>query len=381
MIRELFQRGLSEKVFPAAQAVVVHRGEVIFDEAVGEASPTTLFDLASLTKVISTTSLFLKAWATGKLGPDTRVGRFVPEAKSAQATIADLLLHRSGLPGFIPYFARVMPAVPELFNEQTPRAVWDEVHKEIINTAFAATPQVEGPRQAVYSDVGFIQLGEILAHVLGAPLDALFEDHVRKPLGLSSIHFRRISDRLPIGDVARTGSTRPREPAPGQEKLWTPFPSHDSRLGEVDDDNAWVLDGVSGHAGLFGTARDVARFGQSVLDELAGRNRIALAPLWDIAVQPDSKTEGSTRALGFDTPSAVGSTAGRYIGNLAPGAFGHLGFTGCSLWIDRGRALVIALISNRVAFGRTPENMPRFRAFAPRFHDAIVESLGLDKTS
>ena len=140
MIRELFQSGLTDRVFPAAQAVVIHQGKTIFDEAVGEASPTTLFDLASLTKVISTTSLFMKAWATGKLGPDTRVGRFAPEAKSAHATIADLLLHRSGLPAFVPYFARVMPAVPELFNEQTPRSVWDEVHKEIVNTVFAATP-------------------------------------------------------------------------------------------------------------------------------------------------------------------------------------------------------------------------------------------------
>lgn len=367
-LQQALDEGVEKHVFPMAQAVVMHEGRVVFDGSSGGATAETIFDLASLTKVISTTSLFMNAWAGGKLGPETKVARFFPQAKSGEAnvTVADLLYHRSGLPAFVPYFARVMPAVPELFLADTPRAVWDEVRNEIIASVFSAGLRAAPAAEAVYSDVGFIQLGEILQLALGGELDALFAERVAKPLGLTSLRFRRVSDRLPTDSrIAPTGKNRPRDPAPGQEKLWEPFPAVPSRAGEVDDDNAWVLDGVAGHAGLFGTARDVAAFGNSLLSQDA-------QPLVRLALERDSKTPGSTRAMGFDTPDEKASSAGRHIGNVSPGAVGHLGFTGTSLWIDRGRRLVVALLSNRVALGR--DNV-LIRQFRPAFHDAVVESL------
>lgn len=375
-IRDTLEAGISERVFPSAQAVVLHRGQRVFDATVGDTRCETRFDLASLTKVICTTTLFMRAWATGKLGPETRVGRFFPDAKSAHVTIADLLCHRSGLPAFVPYFARVMPAVPELFNDDTPRRVWDEVRREILSAVFAASPRSQPGEHAVYSDVGFIQLGELLSRVFDQPLDDAFDQHVAAPLGLAA-RFRRISARAAATDIAPTGALRPREPAPGQEKLWEPFPQVPTRAGEVDDDNAWVLDGVAGHAGLFSTAMDVARFGQAVLEELGGKNAIAPAPLWQLALARDSRTPDSSRACGFDTPSKP-SSAGRFIGNLMPGAVGHTGFTGTSLWIDLGRSLVVALVTNRVAYGRANQQMLSFR---PRFHDAVVQALGLEVLS
>src|SRR5690349_8783228 len=156
--------------------------------------------------------------------------------------------------------------------------------------------------------------------------------------------------------------------------MWPPFPTHPSPPGEVDDDNAWVLDGVAGHAGLFGTAADVARFGQVLLDELEGASKLAPAPLWRRAFAVDARTPGSTRALGFDTPSATGSSAGRWIGKVAPGAVGHTGFTGVSLWVDLARKLVVALCTNRTFLGRAEV---RIKDFRPTFHDRVVETLGL----
>jgi CubicO group peptidase (beta-lactamase class C family) len=132
---------------------------------------------------------------------------------------------------------------------------------------------------------------------------------------------------------------------------------------------------VAGHAGLFGTARDVARFGQAILEDLEGANRLASASFWQRALAPDRQTPGSTRAMGFDTPSPPGSTEMSAAGRLMAGstAFGHTGFTGTSLWVDGPRKLSVALCTNRTLLGRANVAI---RAFRPRFHDAVVESLG-----
>jgi CubicO group peptidase (beta-lactamase class C family) len=137
----------------------------------------------------------------------------------------------------------------------------------------------------------------------------------------------------------------------------------------VDDDNAWAMDGVAGHAGLFSTAQDVAHFGQAVLEELEGAGRLAPPESWQRALTREATVPGSTRALGFDTPSAEGSSGGRH---LSARAVGHLGFTGTSLWVDPARALVVALLSNRTLPGR--HNLG-IRDFRPRFHDCVAALL------
>jgi CubicO group peptidase (beta-lactamase class C family) len=178
--------------------------------------------------------------------------------------------------------------------------------------------------------------------------------------------------------VAPTGRTRPREPAPGQEGLWEPFAPHPSPAGEVDDDNAFVMDGVAGHSGLFGTAADLAAFGQAILDDWAGAGRLAPADRWAVTLARDAATLGSTCALGFQTrlPGDLEeSSAGRLVGAEPPGAVGHLGFTGTSLWVDLARGLVVALCTNRVA-GPRGRTEVRIREFRPRFHDAAVEAIG-----
>ncbi|MCE9673809.1 beta-lactamase family protein [Myxococcus stipitatus] len=379
VLQTLLDEAVGIGVFPAAQAVVLHRGVQVFGGVAGKASGDTRFDLASVTKVLSTTALFVRLWTEGKVGPDTLVSRYFPGTPVGDAgvTVADLLYHRSGLPPFVPFFAQALTAHPTLLDADCPAALRARVRDEVLQAA-ATTPLAAAPRTvSAYSDVGFILLGEILARAAGAPLDTLFSRHIAEPLGLSA-RFHRLTDFPIDGTTAPTGATRPREPAPGQEGLWKDVPSAPTRPGEVDDDNAWVMDGVAGHAGLFGTAVDVARFGQAVLADCTGSSAVlAPAPLWYRALATDPLVPGSTRSMGFDSPSKGVSSAGRFIGDTPPGAVGHLGFTGTSLWIDLRRSLVVVLVTNRVANGRQEL---RIRDFRPVFHDFVVEALGLTST-
>ena len=376
-LQAVLDDGVELGIFPAAQAVVLHKGMQVFGGVAGKATGDTRFDLASLTKVVSTTALFLRLWTEGKVGPDTLVSRYFPGSPvgDANATVADLLYHRSGLPPFVPFFADALKARPELLDAGCPSSLRAQAREDVLRAA-AATP-LEAPvrTKSAYSDVGFILLGELLSRAAGAPLDTLYSRHVAEPLGLSA-RFHRLTDFPVDGTTAPTGAMRPREPAPGQESLWKDVPSRPSRPGEVDDDNAWVLDGVAGHAGLFGTAVDVARFGQAVLEGCAGTHAgIAPAPLWHRVLATDPLVAGSTRSMGFDSPSKGYSSAGRFIGDTPPGAVGHLGFTGTSLWVDLRRSLVVALITNRVAQGRQDL---RIRDFRPAFHELVVEALDLN---
>ncbi len=360
-----------------------HRGAPVLEGGAGGATARTLFDLASVTKVICTTAAFLALWAEGTVDPAAPVSRYVPDSATGPAgvTVDDLLCHRSGLPAFVPYFASVMRERPRLFDRDCPAALRAATRRMVVERALATAP-AEPPRaRAAYSDVGFLVLGELLSVAAGAPLDALFADRVAGPLGLSA-RFRRLSTTpasdADVAQIAATGSIRPREPAPGQESLWAPLETHASLPGEVDDDNAWVMDGVAGHAGLFGTASDVALFGQAVLEEVAGAGRIAPGRLWERALRRDVATPDSTRAFGFDTilpgDPRTAMSAGSHIGEASPGAVGHMGFTGVSLWVDRARQLVVALCTNRTAAGR---GETRIREIRPRFHDAVLETLNL----
>lgn len=352
---KILDDGLAEGVFPLARACVLHRGKEVI--SAGNAPDEMVFDLASVTKVMSTTAVCLDLVKLGALQLSTPV---------IGVTVEDLLFHRSGLPAFQPFFVEALAAWPHLHDVSCPADARAAARAHVV--AAATSTPISPRKSSVYSDLGFIVLGELLAKAGGAPLDALFIRHVSEPLGLTSAGYRRISASLPAPrDVAPTGATRPREPAPGQEGLWN-VATKPTRPAEVDDDNAWAMDGVSGHAGLFGTARDVAKYGQAVLE---GR----FAPPPGHSWGPDRSTPDSTRTLGFDTPSAEGASCGPRIGKKGPkGAIGHLGFTGTSLWLDFDRELVVALCTNRVALGRA--NV-KIREYRPRFHEAVLDQLGL----
>jgi CubicO group peptidase (beta-lactamase class C family) len=353
----LIAEGSSAGVFPLARGCVFVRGHQVWDG--GNAPADTVFDLASITKVMATTALALEL----RIDLQSPLSDWLPSARAGHATLEDLLFHRAGLVAFLPFFANAMAGIPQLFDADCPAKLRAAARQQVLAQVLA-TPPIRGVAEAsVYSDLGFILLGEALAAAGGAPLDTLFAERIARPLGLSA-HFRRLSAALALpASLAPTGSSRPREPAPGQEGMWS-VPARATRPGEVDDDNAWCLDGVSGHAGVFGTALDVARFGQAVLD-----GKLAPSTPWG----RDPRTAGSTRALGFDTPSEQGASCGPRFGGQGPrGAIGHLGFTGTSLWIDLDQQIVVALCTNRVALGRA--NIA-IRDFRPRFHDAVLDAL------
>jgi CubicO group peptidase (beta-lactamase class C family) len=375
-LQALLEAGVTEGVYPAAQACVLHRGHVLFSGHAGACDAGTLFDLASVTKVLSTTAAFMALWGAGVVEPGTPLGRLLPGAAAhADTTLEDLLRHRAGLPAWRPFFAlpEALPAVQAAGDGGaaggSPPGAWARSRRAVAAAALACAPEAPLRARSVYSDVGFILLGEALAAAEGgAPLDAVFFARVAGPLGLAARFHRLSAPESRKAPCAPTGRTRPREPAPGQEGLWQ-LAERPSPPGEVDDDNAWAMDGVAGHAGLFSTAEDLARYGQAVLAELEGAGRLAPAASWRRALQRDALVAGSTRAMGFDTPSAEGSSSGRH---FSPAAAGHLGFTGTSLWVDPPRALVVALVTNRTATGRANQAI---RTFRPRFHDAVAPLL------
>jgi CubicO group peptidase (beta-lactamase class C family) len=356
----LLEEGRQAGVYSHARAVVQRRGETVFDG--GPAEAQARFDLASVTKVMATTALLLRLSSEGRVALDARVRRWLPGC-AADVSVADLAFHRSGLPAYRPFFADVTREAPALFElprrmEASTRAA---VRARVLERVLGEGQERPVGAAAVYSDLGFMLLGALVEQETGLPLDVAFESLVAKPLGLEA-SYRRLSTAASDASVVTTGGSRPREPAPGQEHLWS-CPTFPSPPGEVDDDNAWVMDGVAGHAGLFGTARAVAAFGQAVLD-----GWLAMPG----GFQVDARTPGSTRTFGFDTPSLEGASCGPRFGRAGPrGAIGHLGFTGTSLWIDLDRQLVVALLTNRVVFGR---NNLQIRAFRPRFHEAVLEA-------
>lgn len=368
----LLREGEREGVYPMACAEVWLEGECVFQG--GTVPVETLFDVASLTKVMGTTALLLQLQNEKALSLESPVRDFVPEAAVA-GTVADLLYHRAGLPAFQPFFAAALEAYPSLLAEDCAPPVRLAAATEVAAAVAAVRPRAQHNATAVYSDLGFILLGLVVERVLGTPLDEAFRLRVAEPLGLEA-GYRRLSRRLALPRLlAPTGTERPRPPAPGQEGLWS-LPSDFDLPGTVDDDNAFCLDGVAGHAGLFATASAVARFGQRILDEAApGRGPLSPPTPW----RPDDAVPGSTRALGFDTPSRTGSSSGRRIGRGGSrGAIGHTGFTGTSVWIDLDRRLVVALLSNRVALGRDNQ---RIRDFRPRFHEAVFDAVGLRESA
>lgn len=271
--------------------------------------------------------LDLEAPVAGIL-PEFRHGE---DCRRAQVTFHMLLAHSSGLPGYL-----------RLYKSAKGR-------EAIVAAACAAPLEADPGTRAEYSDIGFIALGEALAKLADEPLDRFCQREVFGPLGMSTTGFRPPSDW--------------KEHVP---------PTVDDRgfrkrvvQGEVHDENASAMGGVAGHAGLFGAARDLATFAHVLLT--SGRP-ILRAETTSLFTRREPAPPGTSRALGWDTPSSP-SQSGKH---FSPRSFGHLGYTGTSLWIDPERQLSVALLTNRTWPDGASEKIKEVR---PRFHDAMVEAL------
>ena len=348
-LRPLLLDAIASGVTPGAQVAVRHAGDGPTVVALGTlaggdsapVTPGTLYDLASLTKPLTALAAVRLA-AAGALALDEPVGELWPgrfPGAVASLRLDALLSHRSGLPAWVPAYEHV--ALAECGSAGARARVLDVV---------AASP-VTACAGPVYSDLGYLLAGEALAHRAGAALDALVRREVIAPLGLGALHHRGVGERW------RDLSVAPTERCPWRGRVVQ---------GEVHDENAFAFGGVAGHAGLFGDATDLAALGWACLAALRGESawlqRAAVEAM--IAHRP-----GGSHRLGWDGVSEGASSSGRYFG---PRAFGHLGFTGTSLWCEPALGVVVALVTNRVHPSRESTGI---RALRPRVHDAIIEAL------
>jgi serine-type D-Ala-D-Ala carboxypeptidase len=339
----MLEEGVAARAFPAAVLVAGTRTGTVWRHAAGRltyaldappAAMDTIFDLASLTKVMATTTLVMQAVEREILDLETRVSERLGDWRGPDremVTIRDLLEHASGLTGYLPFY-----------RDHSGR---QEFERAICTMALEYPPRT----QSIYSDLGFILLGFILEDAGGAPLERQFAG-LAAGLGLEPLAYNPPRE------------WRPRT-APTEVDVWR------GRLlvGDVHDENAWALGGAAGHAGLFGTAGAVGAFARAVLRTHAGAGPLARAETFARFHTP-STVPGSSRALGWDTMRPTSSCGTR----LSPGSIGHSGFTGTSLWIDLAKERYIVLLTNRVHPDRTNDAI---RTIRPLLHDAIYEAL------
>jgi CubicO group peptidase (beta-lactamase class C family) len=340
-VDRLLDDAIHAKAFPGAALVVTQGDEIALERYAGYLTydkcthviADTIYDLASLTKVVVTTPLMMWLMEAGRISLEQPLVSAIPEFKGTDArrervTLAHLLTHTSGLPAHRKYYQ----------HARTPEAVLAQV----FSTGLEADP---GTRTE-YSDIGFILLGVAIERIGGASLDQLAEREI----------FAKLDLLTQFGPLHHVGNV-----APTLEAI-------DFRMrqihGSVNDENAWAMGGVAGHAGLFGTARDVSEFARCMLR--------GGAPLFktDTIERFTARQGGTNRTLGWDTPTQP-SQSGTY---LSPRSYGHLGYSGTSLWIDPEREISITLLTNRTYPDNKSQEIKRFR---PLIHDAVIESLHL----
>jgi len=342
----ILEKAIAGRAFPACSLAVTFRGELVghkalgrftYDSASAEVIATSLFDVASLTKVVATTTMAMVLYERGLLDLEAPVTAIVPEfadndARRREVTLRMLLAHSSGLPAYEKLFLRA------------------STREELLQAAFTTSLAAAPGARTEYSDIGFIILGVALERLADEALDVFCQREVFGPLGMARTTFqpaRALKDS--IVPTADDRSFR-----------------HRILQGEVQDENASVLGGVAGHAGLFSTAEDLAIFAHAMLN---GGNPILRPETVELFSRREAAPESTSRALGWDTPSAP-SQSGKY---FSARSFGHLGYTGTSLWIDAERQLSVTLLTNRTWPDCTNQAIKQVR---PAFHDAVVEALG-----
>ncbi len=347
---------IAARAFPGCAFGVLAGGSVVLEDALGRftyeedapaVTPHTVYDVASLTKVAATTAAAMLLHQRGRLDIDMPLGELLPGfvigraqgERARHVKLGHLLAHNSGLPGYVEFFRTAV----------TPAALY----RACLELPLEAEP---GAR-AEYSDPGFILLGKALEVLIGEHLAPWVRREVFAPLGLASTGFCPApAARVAIPPTEEDRTMR-----------------HRRIQGEVQDEHAWLLRGAGGHAGLFSNVPDLLRFAHEVLaattasGSQAGASRLFEKATVELFAERQGPA-GSSRALGWDTPSEE-SSAGRF---FSPRSIGHLGFSGCSLWIDLDAAVAVVLLTNRTWPDR---NSQLIREVRPAFHNSIRQSI------
>jgi serine-type D-Ala-D-Ala carboxypeptidase len=369
-VEQAFAEAVQRDVIPGATIAVRKGAKLAFQGAFGhrtlepERSPMrleTVFDLSSLTKPLATTTAIMILVRDGKLKLDERVTRFFHNFGvhgKSHVTFRQLLAHCSGLAAWRPYYQQIVEIeksgkVNFTASRGAKEFVYDEIHRE--------RPDHPPGSKTIYSDLNFMLLGEVVEQVSGVALNRFCRDKIFRPLELRATDFIDISQnrtrRLePVREMfASTSYCTLR-------KRWL--------LGEVDDENAYAMGGVAGHAGLFAPVQEVDRIAHELMRCYRGKSDFIPQRIVREFWSRDRAVSGSTWALGWDTPSAEYSSSGHHLSSTA---VGHLGFTGTSVWIEPEREIVISLLTNRVHPRRENQGI---RDLRPRIHDLVMEALG-----
>jgi serine-type D-Ala-D-Ala carboxypeptidase len=356
-IEKIMIQAVNENIFPGGVLLVSVKGSVVFHRAFGSANifsgekmtADTIFDLASLTKPLATALAVMKLVQKGGIETDGKLGSILPQCKNTDKEmigIRNLLCHDSGFPDYRPYYLKIKD-IPQKSRQD---ALRDMLVKE---------PLFGKPGEKIlYSDLGFMMLRWVAEAVSGERLDRFVTEAIYRPLGLKNLFF------VDLNPEDASGKTVNRIFAATEVCPWR------KRLleGVVHDDNAYAVGGIEGHAGLFGTARDIDSLLTGLLFSFHG---ISDGGLFEPALIKTffDRQEGTDWALGFDTPSLSGSSCGRY---FSPKSVGHLGFTGTSFWMDLEKFITIILLTNRVHPSR--DNI-KIKEFRPVLHDVVMRNL------
>ena len=379
---DLLDEGVREGAYAAAVLLVAREGEVLFERSAGYARAASLFDIASLTKPL-TAALFLVLSQEGHLSPDGLAAEVLPftspDPRVREIRFAHLLSHTSGLPAWLPLYEMVADAEAAEGRTLSGAAErHDRILAEVLSLPLSHDP---GTRWE-YSDLGYMLLGRAIEVAGFRSLDRLLAEKVTGPLGMRETRYLPLAaiSECESGQLIPTGWSEVRQ----REKA-----------GEVDDENAAAMGGVSGHAGLFSTARDLFLLSREIVRARKGEGRVLSRPSAVRMSTRVAQPPGCPRTLGFDTPtpphsSPKGDSPGKtpcsslkrdspentprsQAGELAPAdAVGHLGFTGCSMWIDPAREISVILLTNRVVFGGDNRKLSTLR---PRIHDAVWKEI------
>lgn len=364
------EAAVGRRVFPGAVLLVREGTRVFYHRAFGQRSlepevtpmrEDTIFDVSSLTKPFATSIAMMLLVKEGKIALDDRVTRFFHNFGvygKTHITFRHLLGHMSGLPAWRPYYKEIQQIerrggrINFLASQAAKAHVYQAIHREHVEAAPG--------KQVIYSDLGFMLLGAIIEEVGGMALDRYCHERIFRPLGLRATGFVDLS-------MLRTRRLEPVTEmiAPTERCAWR----KKILCGEVHDDNAYAMGGVSGHAGLFTSAKDLDTILCHLKDCYRNIGQLIPARIITEFWTRDQTVPASTWCLGWDTPAPVGSSAGTC---FSPHSVGHLGFTGTSAWLDLEHDRHVILLSNRVHPNRDNDLI---KAFRPFIHDLIVKAL------
>jgi serine-type D-Ala-D-Ala carboxypeptidase len=351
-IDNLMLEAIKKFVFPGAVLLFSKEGLILFHKAYGvgnifsryPVSLHTLFDLASLTKPLATATSIMALLRDGKLALENQIGQILPEFKKSEKNeirIEHLLSHTSGLPDYYPFY-KVLEKYP--VHERKPHLRYLLINVPLKNPI---------GQTRLYSDLGFMILSWIIERTAKYKIDRFVNDEVFKPLGLRNLFYQNLNEKKKNIRYAAT------EMCPWRKTLIE---------GVVHDENAFVVGGIEGHAGLFGTAEDVHRLLDHILTIYADALFKGIFPAHFVKIFLQ-RFKNFDRTLGFDTPSEKNSSSGHL---FSPKSVGHLGFTGTSFWMDLQRSIIVILLTNRIHPDRKNENIKIFRS---ALHDAIMSKI------